>query len=63
MRALVLAMMLVAVLAVPSALATDASPSDDEDCGGTVALLCEHYSTPYGATCIVYVRGGCLMWM
>lgn len=65
MRALLLAaVMLAFVLGTPAVAAASTSSADlQEPCGGTVALLCEHDpSTPNGTTCIVYVRGGCLMW-
>ena len=67
MRALLLAATLALVLSLPAASAAtlpEAPAALDEECGGTVALLCEHDpSTPNGTICIVYVRGGCIIWM
>lgn len=65
MRALVLAAVLALVLSVPAAMAApSADAGTQEECGGTVAVLCEHPpSTPNGTICVVYVRGGCLMWI
>ena len=65
MRAPVLAVVLALVLSVPAVTAAPAADAGaQEECGGTVAVLCEHPpSTPNGTICVVYVRGGCLMWV
>jgi len=57
---------LVALLAfaAPVSALADATPSavvDNEECGGRIAIGCEHWSAD--GPCVLYMNGRCIIWV